>query len=110
MTFETKPTNLVAFEETHIAALKELKRLNDRAKKLEEQIKDAKTGIMEAMETYGVTQFKNDFLTISYVPESQTETIDLKQLQNEEPELYEELLRDYRKVTKRQPYVRFLVK
>lgn len=107
MTFETPKANLVAFEEQHLAAMKELARMDARKKKLEEQIEEAKRGIMSAMETYGVTGFSNDILTISYVPENTIESIDLKQLQNNEPELYEDLLRDYRKVSKRQAYVRF---
>lgn len=110
MTFENPKQNIVAFENQYLTAMKELARMDARKKKLEEQIDAAKRGIMEAMETYGVTGFKNDIITISYVPESQTESIDIKQLQNEEPELYEELLRDYRKVSKKQAYVRFSFK
>lgn len=103
----TEKTALKRFEEKNLAVFKQLAELKAQIKELERQQDDVKAGILKAMEHYGVTSFKNEFITISYVPDSETETIDLKALQAQEPDLYAELLNDYRKVTKRKGYVRF---
>lgn len=103
----TEKTALKRFEERNLAVFKELGALKQQIKELEAQQDKLKQGIQEAMEHYGVTSFKNEYITISYVPESKSESIDLKALQAHEPELYAELLEDYKKVTKRKGYVRF---
>ena len=103
----TEKTALKRFEERNLAVFKQLADLKAQIKELERQQDEVKAGILEAMEHYGVKSFKNEYITISYVPDSETESIDLKALQAHEPELYDELLNDYRKVTKRKGYVRF---
>lgn len=103
----TEKTALKRFEEKNLAVFKQLADLKAQIKELERQQDDVKAGILKAMEHYGVTSFKNEYITISYVPDSETESIDLKALQAQEPELYAELLEDYRKVMKRKGYVRF---
>lgn len=103
----TQETALKRFEERNLAIFKQLNDLKRQIKTLEKQEEDLKKGIEEAMEHYGVKSFKNEYITISYVAESQSETIDLKLLQAQEPELYSELLEDYRKITKRKAYVKF---
>lgn len=103
----TEKTALKRFEEKNLEVFKSLAALKVQIKELERQEDDLKKGIQEAMEHYGVTSFKNEYITISYVPESTSENIDLKALQANEPELYEELLADYKKVTTRRGYVRF---
>ena len=103
----TEKTALKRFEERNLAVFKQLADLKAQIKELERQQDEVKAGILEAMEHYGVKSFKNEYITISYVPDSETESIDLKALQAQEPELYDELLNDYRKVTKRKGYVRF---
>lgn len=103
----TEKTALKRFEERNLAVFKQLADLKAQIKELERQQDEVKAGILEAMEHYGVTSFKNELITITYVPDSETESIDLKALQAQEPDLYDELLNDYRKVTKRKGYVRF---
>lgn len=103
----TEKTALKRFEEKNLAVFKQLAELKAQIKELERQQEDVKAGILEAMEHYGVKSFKNEYITISYVPDSETESIDLKALQAQEPDLYDELLNDYRKITKRKGYVRF---
>lgn len=103
----TEKTALKRFEEKNLAVFKQLAELKAQIKELERQQDDVKAGILKAMEHYGVTSFKNEYITISYVPDSETESIDLKALQAQEPDLYAELLNDYRKITKRKGYVRF---
>lgn len=103
----TEATALKRFEEKNISVFKQLGALKQQIKELERQQDELKKGIQDAMEHYGVQSFKNEYITISYVPESTSESIDLKALQANEPELYEELLTDYKKVTTRKGYVRF---
>lgn len=103
----TEKTALKRFEERNLAVFKQLADLKAQIKELERQQDDVKAGILQAMEHYGVTSFKNEYITITYVPDSETESIDLKALQAQEPDLYDELLHDYRKITKRKGYVRF---
>lgn len=103
----TEKTALKRFEEKNLAVFKQLADLKAQIRELERQQDEVKAGILEAMEHYGVTSFKNEYITISYVPDSETETIDLKAFQAQEPDLYDELLSDYRKITKRKGYVRF---
>lgn len=103
----TEATALKRFEEKNLSVFKQLGALKQQIKELERQQDELKKGIQDAMEHYGVQSFKNEYITISYVPESTSESIDLKALQANEPELYEELLTDYKKVTTRKGYVRF---
>lgn len=103
----TEATALKRFEERNLAVFKQLADLKAQIKELERQQDEVKAGILEAMEHYGVKSFKNELITITYVPDSETESIDLKALQAQEPDLYDELLNDYRKITKRKGYVRF---
>lgn len=103
----TEATALKRFEEKQMEAFKTLADLKREIKALERKQDELRAGVKDAMEHYGVKSFKNEYITISYIPESESETIDLKALQNKEPELYEELLRDYKKVTKKSAYVRF---
>ncbi len=98
--FEEK--NMVIFQQ-----LAEFKKQKDRMEDMEAKLKaDLERGMAE----YGIKQFKNDLITISYVEGSTNETIDLKAMQVKEPKLYAELLEDYKKVTTRKPYVKFQVK
>lgn len=101
---------LQIFEEKNIAIFRQLadfKRQQEALKKQEEEIK---AKLEKSMEEYGVKSFKNDYITITYVEASSSESVDLKALEKKEPELYKELLNDYKKVTNKKAYVRFLVK
>lgn len=106
----TEKTALTRFAQRQELAFKSLAELTAQRKALEEKEKELKESIQAAMEHYGVKSFTNKYITLTYVAESVSESVDLKQLQNNEPELYEELLRDYRKEAKRSAYVRFNVK
>ena len=103
----TEKTALKRFEEKNLVVFQQMAELKKQIKTLEDQQEKLKKGVLEAMEHYGVTSFKNDYITISYVAGSINQTIDLKALQANEPELYEELLADYPKITEKKGYVRF---
>ncbi len=79
--------------------LQELQNLDIQSKSIDER----KSKIKETLEKdYLTTEgYKNDFVTVSYTSASETTSIDLKKLEEKEPELFNELVEDYKKVTKR---------
>lgn len=101
---------MILFEEKNVVAFQKLAEFKRAKAEMEKQEEMIKADIEDAMLQYGIKSFKNDVITISYVDESTSETIDLKALKEKEPELYAELLEDYRKVTTKKAYVKFLVK
>lgn len=94
--------NMVIFQR-----LAEFKKAKDEMEKLEAKLK---ADLEKSMQDYGIKSFKNDYVTLSFVEASTSETIDLKAMQEKEPQLYDELLADYRKVTNKKAYVRITVK
>lgn len=78
--------------------LKALKDINDEKKTLEEREKTIKASIESNLNEEG---YKTDYVTVSYSSPSTTTTVDLKTLQEKEPDLYDDLLKDYPKVTNR---------
>ena len=78
--------------------LEELHNLDIQKKSIEERV----SKIKETLEKdYLTTEgYKNDIVTVSYTSASETTTIDLKQLEEKEPELFKDLVKDYKKVTK----------
>lgn len=94
--------NMVVFQR-----LAEFKKAQDEMKKQEEKLK---ADLEKSMQEYGIKSFKNDYVTLSYVEASTSESIDLKAMQEKEPKLYDELLADYKKVTSKKAYVRITVK
>lgn len=102
--------NLTLFESkalTYMKNLSELKKEQDRLAELE---KTARSQLQSVLDEYGITQFKNDYVTISLVKGSTTTSIDLKSLEKKEPELYADLLKDYPKETVKKDSIRILVK
>lgn len=98
------------FESKTLNAMQELSALKKEQDRLAELEKQAKESIQKAMEEYGIISYKNDYVTISKVAESTTTTIDLKAMEEKEPELYAELLSDYAKTTTKKSYIRIQVK
>lgn len=94
--------NLVIFQR-----LAEFKKAKDEMEAQEAKLKEA---LEKSMQEHGIKSFRNDYVTLSYVEASTSETIDLKAMQEKEPKLYAELLEDYRKVTSKKAYVRITVK
>lgn len=102
--------NLVLFENKALAITKQLSDLKKEQERLEKIDKEARKALELAMQEYGVKQFKNEYVTISYVEGSMTTSLDVKKLEVKEPELFNELLSDYPKITERKSYVKILVK
>lgn len=101
---------LVQFEQKEVALINKLVEFKKQQNKMEVLEKELKANLKKAMEDYGIKQFKNDVITITYVDESESTSIDLKALEKKEPDCYDGLLADYPKVTKKSAYVRFTVK
>lgn len=104
-------TNQVqVFENKYLAQMQQLQQLVSQKKELEKIEKDIKKELEEAMNKYNIKSIDNEFLKITRVEACELVSIDLTAMKKKEPELYEELLEDYPKVTKRNAYVRFTVK
>lgn len=102
--------NLILFENKALQYMKNLSELKKEQDRLSDLEKIARNELQAVMEEFGITQFKNDYVTISLVKGSTTISIDLKALEKKEPELYADLLKDYPKETIKKDSVRILVK
>ena len=102
--------NLVLFENKALTYMKNLSDLKKEQDRLAEIEKSVRADLQAVMDEFGITQFKNDYVTISVVKGSTSVSIDLKALEKKEPELYAELLADYPKETVKKDSVRILVK
>ena len=87
--------------------LKALKEINAEKKALEDREATIKKSIEDNLNEEG---YKNEFITISYTKASSSTSIDLKLLQEKEPELYEDLLKDYPKTTNKKASYRYTFK
>lgn len=101
---------IVQFEQKEVVLLQQLVDFKKLQSNMELQEKRLKRDLKQAMEKHGIKSFKNDLITITYVDESESTSIDLKALEKKEPECYNGLLNDYPKVTKKSAYVRFAIK
>lgn len=88
--------------------IKKLKELNDNKIKLDDEIKKIK----EELESAYLTEegYKNDYVSVTYSKPSKSVSIDLKELEKKEPDLYSDLLNDYQKVTERKGSYRYSFK
>lgn len=89
---------------------KELSEIKKKIDELKEREEWLKLQISNELKSNDLKQIKNEFCTISWVEGSTTETIDLKKLEEKEPDLYADLLEDYSKKTERKGYFKFMVK
>lgn len=75
--------------------------------KLEQEIAEIKIAIEADLPEEG---YKNDYVTISRRKGSESVSIDYKAFEKKEPQLYEELLADYKKVKITNPSVSYTFK
>ena len=102
----SEETGLQAFKQGQMAVLKQIADIITTKKKLEEQEKELKEKLKEAMEKYNIKKFESDILDITYVPETTTTTIDTSKLKKKYPEIAKECSRE----TKKSAYVRVSIK
>ena len=106
-----KATNeLTVFEQQNMAIFQKLAEFKKAKEAMEQQEAKLKADLEKAMQDHGIKSFSNDYVTLSYVEASTSESIDLKAMQKKEPKLYKELLADYKKLTNKKAYVRITVK
>lgn len=98
------------FENKYMVVMAELSAIEQQRKIIEKKAKEIKAELEKAMDEYNIQSIDNEYVKITRIEASETVSIDLKELQKKEPELYDELLKDYPKVTKRKAYVRITVK
>jgi phage regulator Rha-like protein len=103
-------TEVQVFENHYLQAFKQLSEITKTKKQLEEQEKKVKADLEKAMDEHEIKSIDNQFLKITRVAASSSTSIDLKTLEEKEPELHKELLEDYPKVTNRKSYLTFKVK
>lgn len=101
---------LTEFEQQNLILMSRICESEHLIKEIQSAQKQYKANLIAAMEKYNVKSLDNGFLKVTYVPESQSTSVDLKTFKEKEPDEYEGLLEDYPKVTKRSAYVRIKVK
>ena len=102
----SEETALEMFKQHQGMMLREIIGILNAKKQLEEQEKQLKEKLKEAMEFYGVKKFESDILNITYVPETTTTTIDTSKLKKKYPEIVKECSR----TSKKSAYVKITVK
>lgn len=102
----SEETGLQLFQQTQLAVLQKIADIVTAKKKLEEQEKELKEKLKEAMEKCNIKKFESDILNITYVAETTTTTIDTSKLKKKYPEIAEECSR----TSKKSAYVKVTVK
>jgi len=88
---------LTKLEEQSLQVFQQMKDITEQSKQLEEQEKEIKEHLKQAMEEHEVKKIDNEYVTVTYVAESETVKVDWKEVQMKEPDYYKDLLRDYKK-------------
>lgn len=103
---------IALFEQKYLSACQQLADAVKQKKLIEDQEKKVKEQLEKVMDEYGIKSLENDFIKFTRVAENPgKQTIDIDKMQKEEPELYDELLEDYPKITgAKKAYVTFKVK
>ena len=97
---------MVEFGNQQLAVLQKIATVVNMKKQCEEQEKELKDQLKQAMEKYGVKKFESDILNITYVAESVATSIDSAKLKKLHPDIAEECS----KVSKKSAYIKVEVK
>ena len=89
--------------------LNELYYTLEEKKKLEAKEKELKDQIERQMVELSKSKIENDCLKITLVPETISTSFDTTTFKKKEPDLYEDLLKDYHKETSRKAYLKVTV-
>lgn len=87
--------NLILTEKHYVQVFEEMKKINDLKKEIEARETLLREEIKKACEKNGIKSFKNDVVTISYVEEKRTVSVNAEELKKIEPELYKDLVEEY---------------
>lgn len=85
-TFDEK-TGLQVFQKSQLATLNAIASLTTHKKVIEEQEKQMKTTLMNAMQKYGVKKFDSDVLNITLVEPTTATSIDSAKLKKQYPDI-----------------------
>lgn len=102
--------NEITFVENNLPTLQMLAEVSKRKKLLDLQEKELKEALQPLMEEHGITSINNEFITVSYVPESESVDIDKKTWKAEDPDGYNKVFSEYNRRTKRKAHIRFNAK
>ena len=102
--------NIQKFENRTMTALQAYAMVVQTEKQLKEQKAALVEKLLKKMEEYGLASFENEILRINYIAESESVTIDTKELLKNEPDLYHEIEDKYNKRTTKKAHVRITVK
>ena len=102
----SEETGLQVFKQGQVAVIQKIVDIITTKKKLEEQEKELKEKLKEAMEKYNIKKFESDILNITYVAESTKTSIDSAKLKKKYPEIAAECS----KTSKTSAYVKVTVK
>lgn len=80
-------TGLQAFQQSQLATLNAIASLTAHKKAIEEQEKQMKTALYEAMVKYGIKKFESDVLNLTMVEPTATTTIDSAKLKKKYPDI-----------------------
>lgn len=97
---------MIEFGNQQLAVLQKIATVVNMKKQCEEQEKELKDQLKQAMEKYGVKKFESDILNITYVAESVATSIDSAKLKKLHPDIAEECS----KVSKKSAYIKVEVK
>ena len=97
---------IVPFRSKAMAIMQKIVDLNIQKKQLEEQDKEVRQQLEKVMGEYGIKQFENDLLKVTYVEPTTRTSIDSAKLKKELPAVYEK----YTKVSQVKGSVRIEVK
>lgn len=103
---EDDGVTLTALEEKTLPIMKTIHYLVSQKKVLEQQEKQMKDKLKEAMEAAGVKQFENPLMKVTYIGQSTTTSVDTAKLKKRFPNVYEEC----QKTVNRSAYVKVEVK
>lgn len=101
---------LTAFEKKNMELLLRLADVSVAKKVLTEKENELKATLLPLMEEAGVVSIKNDVITISYIPETETVRLDTDAIKLADPGLYDDLMGKYNKRSKKRAYLRFSTK
>lgn len=103
---DAEETGLQVFQQGQLEVLQKIADIVTAKKKLEEQEKELKEKLKEAMEKCNIKKFESDVLNITYVAETTQTSINSAKLKKKYPDIAEECS----KVSKKSAYVKVVVK
>jgi len=103
---EVQNTDLALFQNKAMMVMQTIVNLNQQKKILEDRDKAVRAELQKAMDEFGIKQFENDLLKVTYVEPTTRTTIDSARLKKELPAVAEK----YSKVSQVKGSVRIEVK